>query len=60
MMKFEYETMVVSNYTTDDLHRALNKMGDRGYELVTVEMAKNNYGIMCMYLFFKRDKKEND
>lgn len=42
----------VSNYATDNLEEILNEYAHNGYELVSTEMARNEYGIEVMYLFF--------
>lgn len=47
----------VSNYATDNLEKVLNEYAHNGYELVSTEMARNEYGIEVMYLFFV--SKEN-
>lgn len=48
----------VSNYATDNLEEVLNEYAYNGYELVSTEMARNEYGIEVMYLFFV--SKENE
>lgn len=47
----------VSNYSTPDLENVLEYYGDKGYKLVSVQMAKNKYGAEVMYLFFTREEE---
>ena len=51
--------ITVSNYATEALKDALNFYGDRGFSLVSTQMAPNKYGIQVMYLFFVRRTGEN-
>lgn len=46
---------IISNYTTDELQETLSKYAKMGYELVSTEMAKNQHGIIVMYLFFVKE-----
>lgn len=48
----------VSNYATNNLEEILNEYAYNGYELVSTEIARNEYGIEVMYLFFV--SKENE
>ena len=56
-MKFSNIVDTVSNYATPDLERDLEYYGDKGYKLVSVQMAKNKYGAEVMYLFFTRQEE---
>lgn len=53
-MKFQHRVEVVSNYCTEELEQRLERMGEMGYELVSVVVARNQYHVNSMYLFFKR------
>ena len=50
--------VTISNYATSELNKALNIMGEDGYSLVSTLIAKNEYGIDVMYLFFTKIQKE--
>ena len=56
-MKFSNIVYTVNNYATPDLERDLEYYGDKGYKLVSVQMAKNKYGAEVMYLFFTRQEE---
>ena len=56
-MKFSNIVVTVSNYATPDLGSDLEYYGDKGYKLVSVQMAKNKYGAEVMYLFFTREEE---
>ena len=56
-MKFSNIVDTVSNYATPDLERDLEYYGDKGYKLVSVQIAKNKYGAEVMYLFFTREEE---
>ena len=56
-MKFSNIVDTVSNYATPDLERDLEYYGDKGYKLVSIQMAKNKYGAEVMYLFFTREEE---
>lgn len=56
-MKFSNIVDTVSNYATPDLERDLEYYGDKGYKLMSVQMAKNKYGAEVMYLFFTREEE---
>lgn len=56
-MKFSNIVVTVSNYATSDLESDLDYYGDKGYKLVSVQMAKNKYGAEVMYLFFTREEE---
>lgn len=47
---------VVSNYCTSTLQSVLAGYGKQGYKIVSVVMAKNQYGVEVMYLFFTLDE----
>lgn len=55
-MKFSNIVVTISNYATEDLGSELEYYGDKGYKLVSVQMAKNKYGAEVMYLFFTREE----
>ena len=46
--------VTVSNYATQVLQEILNFYGEKGFSLVSTQMALNKYGIQVMYLFFVR------
>lgn len=46
---------VVSNYCTSALRETLEGYGAAGYRIVNVVVAKNQYGVEVMYLFFTLD-----
>ena len=46
--------VTVSNYATESLKNTLNFYGEKGFSLVSTQMAPNKYGIQVMYLFFVR------
>lgn len=46
--------VIVSNYATSELDNVLDMMGENGYSLVSTLIAKNEYGIDVMYLFFTK------
>ena len=50
--------VTISNYATSELNKALNIMGEDGYSLVSTLIAKNEYRIDVMYLFFAKIQKE--
>ena len=54
-MKYENIVIRISNYATDHLEKELIKYGQRGFKLVNVTIAKNQYNIDVMYLFFTRE-----
>lgn len=56
-MRFSNIVITVSNYATPDLGSDLEYYGDKGYKLVSVQMAKNKYGAEVMYLFFTREEE---
>lgn len=55
-MKFSNIVITISNYATLDLDNDLDYYGNKGYKLVSVQMAKNKYGAEVMYLFFTREE----
>lgn len=54
-MSFDNRIVIVSNYATEALDNELSYWGDRGYRLVSTEMAENTYGATVMYLFFTKE-----
>lgn len=44
--------IMVSNYATEALQNTLREYGEKGYSLVSTQMAKNQYNCEVMYLFF--------
>lgn len=46
------KVVIVSNYATDELQKTLTQQNKDGYKLVTALLAKNQYNINVMYLFF--------
>lgn len=51
--------VAVSNYATEALQNTLNFYGEKGFSLVSTQMASNKYGCQVMYLFFVRNTGEN-
>ena len=51
--------VAVSNYATEALQNTLNFYGEKGFSLVSTQIASNKYGIQVMYLFFVRNTGEN-
>ena len=45
----------VVNYATDKLQETLDWWGKAGYTLVSAVLAKNEYNLDVMYLFFTQD-----
>ena len=56
----ENKCVTISNYVTSELNKVLNIMGENGYSLVSTLIAKNEYGIDIMYLFFTKIQKEEE
>ena len=54
-MSFDNLVVIVSNYATEALDNELSYWGERGYRLVSTEMAENTYGATVMYLFFTKE-----
>ena len=46
--------VTVSNYATEALQDTLNFYGEKGFSLVSTQMALNKYCSQVMYLFFVR------
>lgn len=51
--------VTVSNYATEALQNTLNFYGEKGFSLVSTQMALDKYGIQVMYLFFVRHTGAN-
>ena len=51
--------VTVSNYATQVLQEILNFYGEKGFSLVSTQMASNKYGCQVMYLFFARHTGAN-
>ena len=51
--------VAVSNYATEALQNTLNFYGEKGFSLVSTQIASNKYGSQVMYLFFVRNTGEN-
>ena len=51
--------VAVSNYATEALQNTLNFYGEKGFSLVSTQIASNKYGSQVMYLFFVRQTREN-
>lgn len=58
-MSFDNRVVIVSNYATEALNNELSYWGDRGFRLVSTEMAANTYGVTVMYLFLQKRRKIN-
>ena len=55
MKRFSYTVGVMgADWDVEDIHTQLNKMGQRGWELVGVT-AQQHDGAACLYHFFKRE-----
>ena len=50
--------VAVSNYATEALQNTLNFYGEKGFSLVSTQIASNKYGSQVMYLFFVRQTGE--
>lgn len=46
--------VTVSNYATEVLQEILSFYGEKGFFLVSTQMALDKYGCQVMYLFFDR------
>ena len=46
--------VTVSNYATNVLKEILDFYGEKGFSLVSTQMALDKYGSQVMYLFFVR------
>ena len=46
--------VAVSNYATEASQNTLNFYGEKGFSLVSTQIASNKYGSQVMYLFFVR------
>ena len=46
--------VTVSNYATNVLKEILDFYGEKGFSLVSTQMALDKYGSQVMYLFFDR------
>ena len=51
--------VAVSKYATEALQNTLNFYGEKGFSLVSTQIASNKYGSQVMYLFFVRNTGEN-
>ena len=56
-MKYQNIVVSISNYATNTLHEKLEHYGELGFKLVNVVMAKNQYNVDVMYLFFTKEKE---
>lgn len=56
-MKYQNTVVAISNYATNALKETLERYGELGFKLVNVIMAKNQYGVDVMYLFFIKIKE---
>lgn len=54
-MSFDNRVVIISNYATEALDKVPRYWGERGYRLVSTEMAKNLYDVTVMYLFFTKE-----
>ncbi len=46
--------VIVSNYATEALQNTLSFYGEKGFSLVSTQMALDKYSCQVMYLFFDR------
>lgn len=51
--------VTVRNYATEELQDTLNFYGEKGFSLVSTQMALNKYCSQVMYLFFVRHTGTN-
>lgn len=51
--------VTVSNYATEALQNTLNFYGEKGFSLVSTQMALDKYCSQVMYLFFVRRTEAN-
>lgn len=51
--------VTVSNYATEALQDTLNFYGEKGFSLVSTQMALDKYMSQVMYLFFVRRTEVN-
>ena len=51
--------VTVSNYATNVLQEILSFYGEKGFSLVSTQMALDKYGSQVMYLFFVRHTGAN-
>lgn len=56
-MKYQNTVVTISNYATNALKETLERYGELGFKLVNVVMAKNQYDVDTMYLFFIKTKE---
>ena len=56
-MKYQNTVVTISNYATNALKETLERYGELGFKLVNVVMAKNQYDVDAMYLFFIKTKE---
>lgn len=54
--KIKNEVVVVKHYATEELQEILTAYGNYGYKLISAIMAKNEYDIEAMYLFFTKEE----
>ena len=54
--KIKNEVVVVKHYATEELQEILTGYGNYGYKLISAIMAKNEYDIEVMYLFFTKEE----
>lgn len=52
--------VTVSDYATGRLQSTLTKYNKAGYKLVTALLAKNQYHVDVMYLFFSADGERTE
>lgn len=56
-MKYKNIVIVISNYETVALPKALEDYGNKGYRLVNVVMVNTIHGIPVMYCFFTKESE---
>ncbi len=59
-MRYHNTSTTISNYATSELNNMLNKYGQLGYKFVNSVVAKNQYGVDVMYLFFTKPIDDAD
>ena len=56
-MNYQNTVVTISNYATNALKETLERYGELGFKLVNVVIAKNQYDVDAMYLFFIKTKE---
>lgn len=54
------QVVTITNYATEALPITLSEYGEAGYALVSAVIAKNQYLVDVMYLFFTKEITDED